>query len=142
MQTDDHLALRLDAAYRKRNNFGWDKGTRPRWTAAWRDVCVHRFQPEFYLVPDFFLKPRPLDSQMSDQYQSEEWQVDTVTFDGHRGIVERARVSGGIEGARRERRTVVFVEYRHGEWALLDGRSGDDTGYAELLDIAATIGPL
>lgn len=141
VRTDDHLAFRLDPDYRKRNNFCWDKGMRPRSSAAWRDLCVHRFQPEFYLAPDYFLKPRPLDPQVSDQHQSEEWEVGTVTFEGHRGIVERARVSGGIEGARRERRTTIFLEYRHGEWALLDGRSGDDAGYAELLGIAATIGP-
>jgi len=141
VRTDDHLTLRLVHGYRKRNDFCWDKGKLPVWTTAWRDICVHRFDPVVHVRPEFFLKPQPLDPHMSDQYQSEDWEVGAVTIGGHRAIVERARVSGGFEGARRERRTMVFLEFRRGEWALLDGSAGDDTGYSELLGISGTIEP-
>lgn len=141
VQTDDHIALRLDAGYRKRNWFCWDKGKLPPRTTAWRDLCVHLVQPELQVRPDFFLKPGPHDPNLSDHYQFEDWQVGAVTIAGRRAIVERARVSGGIEGARRERRTVVLLEYRHGEWVMLDGSSGDDAGCDELLGISGSIEP-
>ena len=94
-----------------------------------------------HVQPEFFLMPRTLDPRVCDQYQFEDWEVGTVVLGGRRAIVERARVTGGIEGARRERKTTVLVELRRGEWALLDGTTGDDEGYAELLGIAGTIGP-
>jgi hypothetical protein len=76
---------------------------------------------------------------MADQHQSEEWEVGVITINGRRAIVERARVSGGIEGAKRQRRTAILVELAPGEWAHLAGCTGDDRGYVEILGIAATI---
>jgi hypothetical protein len=46
-----------------------------------------------------------------------------------------------MEGARRERRIVAHIELGGDELAILSGRTGDDSGYEELLMIASTIGP-
>lgn len=78
---------------------------------------------------------------MADQHQSEAWRADTFSIGGRRAVVERALVSGGIEGARRERRMVVHIELGGAELAILSGSTGDDSGYDELLMIASTVGP-
>ena len=89
----------------------------------------------------FHLRPEPLDPDMSDQYQSEAWKAETFSIGGRRVVVERALVSGGIEGARRERSIVAHIELGGDELAVLSGRTGDDSGYGELLTIASTVGP-
>ena len=71
----------------------------------------------------------------------EAWRAETISIGGRCVVVERARASGGIEGARRERRIVAHIELGGGELAILSGRTGDDGGYEELLTIAATVGP-
>src|SRR4029079_17519605 len=76
-----------------------------------------------------------------DQHMFEAWRAETFSIGGRRVVVERARASGGIEGARRERRIVAHIELGGGELAILSGRTGDDGGYEELLTIAATVGP-
>jgi hypothetical protein len=76
---------------------------------------------------------------MSDQHSSENWQLDTMELAGKYAIVERARISGGVEGARRERRLYVTFKLANNQWVELDGRTGDDAGYAELLTVASTI---
>jgi hypothetical protein len=140
VRTPDGLSVRLRHNFRKRNEYGcWDSGRETWRTAGWRDVCVSRIVPETDLGPRFFLRPEPLDPAIADQHQSERWEVGLVTIDGRRAIVERARVSGGIEGAKRERRTAILIELPSGGWAFLEGAAGDDLGYAELLGIAGTI---
>ena len=140
VRTPDGLSLRLAHKFKKRNDYGcWDAGT-DNWPGpGWRDVCVSRVVPEMEMDSGFRLRPEPPDPEMADQHQSEKWEVGLVTIDGRRAIVERARVSGGIEGAKRERRTAILIELRSGGWAHLAGRTGDDAGYAELLGIAGTI---
>jgi hypothetical protein len=88
------------------------------------------------------MKPQPTAPECCDQYQFEDWEVGTSEVGGHRAIVEHARVSGGIEGARRERQIRVFMELRRGVWVVLEGRTNDDEGFGELLAIAGTIQPL
>jgi len=88
----------------------------------------------------FHLRPEPLDPDMSDQYQSEAWKAETFSIGGRRVVVERALVSGGMEGAHRERRIVAHIELGGDELAILSGSTGDDTGYEELLMIASTVG--
>jgi hypothetical protein len=140
VQTPDGLSFRLGRNFKKRNDFGcWDAGTEGWPGSGWRDVCVSRIVPDQELGPAFRLRPEPIDPNMADQHQSENWEAGIVTFDGRRAVVERARVSGGIEGARRERRTVIMIELRPSGWAELEGRAGDNIGYAELLGIARTI---
>jgi len=142
IQTFDQLSLRLSRDWRRRNDNGcWDKDTE-RWpTGGWRDICVSRIVPEDHLRPTFFLRPRPPIPNMADQHQSEDWEVGVITIGDRRAIVERARVSGGIEGAKRERRTSILLELQSGTWAQVDGRMGDDLGFAEIVSIAATIQP-
>lgn len=77
---------------------------------------------------------------MSDQHQSEAWKAETFSIAGRRIVVERALVSGGMEGARRERRIVAHIELGGDELAILSGSTGDDAGYEELLTIASTVG--
>jgi hypothetical protein len=140
VHTPDGLSLRLVHSFKKRNDYGcWDTGT-DKWPGpGWRDVCVSRVVPEMEVGSGFRLRPEPPDPEVADQHQAEKWEVGVVTIDGRRAIVERARVSGGIEGARRERRTAILIELRPSGWAHLAGRTGDDAGYAELLGIAGTI---
>jgi hypothetical protein len=78
---------------------------------------------------------------MSDQHQSEAWRAETFSIGGRRVVVERALVSGGIEGAHRERRIVAHIELGGDEMAILNGSTGDDSGYQELVMIASTVGP-
>jgi hypothetical protein len=33
----------------------------------------------------------------------------------------------------------IFVELSRGEWAVLNGRAGEDEGYGQLISVAATI---
>jgi hypothetical protein len=140
VQTRDRLSFRLGHDWRKRNDYGcWDTREDAWPRGAWRDICVSRLVPESYVHPRFFLRPVPLDPEMADQHQSEDWEVGVVVIAGRRAIVERARVSGGIEGAKRERRTSILIELRPGDWVHLQGRMGDDLGFADILGIAATI---
>ena len=138
-RTRDGLAVRLGSDFHKRNDFCWDNGMDHFPRPAWRDICVGRLQPELELRPGFHLVPRSLDPRMTDQYESEGWQAGTVSFGGRPAIVERARVSGGMEFARKERRTSVLLEVGKGEWARLDGRTSDDSGYSEILEVAGTV---
>ncbi len=137
--TPDTLTLRLGPDYRPRNKYGcWEKGN---WrTSGWRDVCVSR-ESDPSDPGGFHLRPVPPDPEMSDQHQSEAWRAGTFRLSGRRVVVERALVSGGIEGARRERRIVAQIELGDGEVAILSGSTGDDIGYEELLTIASTVGP-
>ncbi len=137
--TPDTLPLRLGPDYRPRNEHGcWEKGDWRR--PGWRDVCVDRGS-EPSDPGGFQLRPEPPDPAMSDQHQSEAWRANTFSISGRRVVVERALVSGGIEGARRERRIVAQIELGGGERAILSGSTGDDSGYEELLMIASTVGP-
>lgn len=140
LQTPDGLSVRLGRNFGKRNDYGcWDSGADTWRRPGWRDVCVSRLVSEDDPAPHFFLRPEPPDPAISDQHQSEQWQVGLVSFGGRRGVVERARVSGGIEGAKQERRTAILIELPSGGWAHLRGATGDERGYGELLGIAATI---
>ena len=139
-RTPDGLSLRLGRNFKKRNDYGcWAEGT-DKWPGpGWRDVCVSRVVPEMEVGSGFLLRPEPVDPTMADQHQSENWEAGVVTIDGRRAIVERARVSGGMEGAKRQRRTSILIELRPGGWAHLEGCTGDDAGYSEILGIAGTI---
>ncbi|HEY7375332.1 MAG TPA: hypothetical protein VIF57_24445 [Polyangia bacterium] len=139
VHTPDTLPLRLGAAYRPRNGGCWEKHV-DRWPGpGWRDVCVHREDPTD--EGGFRMRPAPVDPNMEDQHRSEVWRAETFSVGGRRVVVERALVSGGIEGARRQRRLVAHIELGGDELAILSGRTGDDGGYDELLTIAGTVGP-
>jgi hypothetical protein len=92
-----------------------------------------------YLRADYFLKSRPSDPQGPDRYRYEDWQAGLVRLGQRRAVVERARVSGGVEGASGQRIISALIEIRPEEWAILEGRAGDDAGYEEFLAIAGTI---
>jgi hypothetical protein len=139
VKTRDGVLLTRDHGFQKRNDVGcWVKQPNQWPGPGWRDVCAYRIVPARDLA-GFGLEPEPLDPAMADQHQSEEWQANATTFGGRRAIVERARVSGGMEGAKRERRFAVLLELRRGEWARLNGRTGDEAGYLELLDIVTSL---
>jgi hypothetical protein len=139
VRTPDGVSFRLGSAFQKRNDYGcWAAGT-DKWPGpGWRDVCVSRVDPAYDLAA-FRMWPEPLDPRMADQHQSEDWQVGLASVGGRRAIVERARVSGGIEGAKRERRINILLELGSRSWAELAGSSGDERGLAELVSIAGTI---
>jgi hypothetical protein len=138
VRTPDGLVFRLSPEYHPRNDYGcWDK----QWPGpGWRDVCVGHGE-SLRERSGFRLKPGPRDPKMEDQHEFDSWRAETVTFGERRAIVERARSSGGIEGARRQRVISILVELGHGDWASLSGRVGDDPGYDELLTVAGTIDP-
>lgn len=139
-RTPDGLALRINSEYVRRNeSVCWQRREAISAGTGWKDLCVHRVVPEAHLRPDFFLKPMAVEARASDQYRYEAQQAGLVMFGGRRAIVERALVSGGFEGEKQRRVTSVLVEVRRGEWALLEGRAGDDQGYEEFLMAASTI---
>jgi hypothetical protein len=137
----DGLRARLDPDYKKRNDYGcWSK-RQDQWPGpGWRDICVHSLDPT-RSPPGLKLKPRRLDPNMVDQHEFTDWRTEALTWGSRRAIVERARATGGIEGAKRERMIAMVIELRPGEWATLEGRTGDDRGYEELIRIASTIDP-
>jgi hypothetical protein len=140
VHTPDTLPLRLGPGYRPRNKYGcWETGVNHWPGPGWRDVCVH-WESDRMDPGGFHLHPEPLDPRMSDQHQSEGWKAETFSVGGRRIVVERALVSGGMEGARRQRRIVAHIELGGDELAILSGRTGDDAGYEELLTIATTVG--
>jgi len=141
VQTYDGLSLRLGRTFEKRNDYGcWAVGRRQLPPdRRWRDVCVSRVVPEQQLPPSFSLQPVPRDPKLADQYVSSEWDAGVVTIDGRRAIVERARVSGGLEGAFREHRTAILIELPGGGWAHVEGCAGEPAGLLDLLGIAGTI---
>jgi hypothetical protein len=136
----DGLRARLEHGYKKRNDYGcWATG-QERWPGpGWRDVCIHTL--ESGSLPGFSLKPGPLDRNMADQHQFADWRAEALALGNRRALVERGRATGGLEGAKRERRMRVVIELRPGQWASLYGRTGDDDGYEELIRIAGTIEP-
>jgi hypothetical protein len=138
-RTRDGLAVRLGSDFHKRNDFCWDRGRAHFPAREWIDICIVPLQPELELEPGFFLTPRRPDPRMSDQYQSEEWQAGNATIGGRRAIVERARVTGGMELVRRERRIRVLLEVGKRRWVCIDGSTGEDAGYSEILNIAGTV---
>jgi hypothetical protein len=140
MQTPDGLVVVLGDGYKSRNNSGcWSKRDDLSPGPGWRDVCVQRLDPGMYLRADYFLKPQPNESKTPDKHLYEDWQAGLVRFGQRRAVVERARASGGVEGARHQRITSVLIEIRPGEWAILEGRAGDDAGYEEFLAMAGTV---
>lgn len=142
VRSPDGLTVELGDGYRNRNNAGcWAKRDDLSPGPGWRDVCLQRLNPGLYLHADYFLKPRPNNSSNPDKYRYEDWQAGLVRFGSRRAIVERARVSGGVEGASRQRITSVLLEVGAGEWVILEGRGGDDAAHEELLAMAGTIRP-
>jgi hypothetical protein len=139
VQSPDGLRFGLSADYRKRNDYGcWTKN---RWRRPeWRDVCVRRVRG-WIEPPEFVLKPRPQEPQAADEATFEDWRAEAFSFGSRRAIVERAKGTGGFEGAQRERMASIFVELSRGEWAVLHGRTGEDEGYDELISVASTIEP-
>jgi hypothetical protein len=133
------LVLRLPPDYRQRNSNCWNRHESSTRGSGARDVCVRRMVPQGYARLGFFLEPRAAEPGATDQYQYAAWEAGLVMFGGRRAIVERALVSGGVEGARQQRETSVMIEFHPGDWAILQGRSGDDLGYEEFLRIASTI---
>ena len=105
---------------------------------GWRDLCVYRVVPAAEAA-GFMLKPEAVDPGVADKHQSDEWQVHAIRFGDRRALVEYARVSGGIEGANRERRLSALLELRRGEWVRASGSAGDDAGYDELLGILGSV---
>jgi hypothetical protein len=67
------------------------------------------------------------------------WRAEAGLLGGKRALIERARASGGIAGHKRQRTISALIELGSGEWVLFTGRTGDDSGYDELLTIASTI---
>lgn len=134
--TPDSLQFRHAESFKLRNDFGCWESNGERWPGpGWRDFCIRRtVEPT-----DYRLDPEPLRNDVSDRHSSESWQLDTVELRGRSAIVERARISGGVEGARRERRLYVAFKVATNQWVELHGRTGDDAGYAELLTVASTI---
>jgi hypothetical protein len=137
--TPDGLYFRLGGEYRKRNDYGcWSRGQEAWPGPGWRDVCVSAVLPAA-TPPEFRLKPDGSVSVLSDHLEFDSWRAETFTTGGRRMIVERARGTGGLTGAKRERMLAVFVELAAREWAILHGRTGDDEGYDELIGVATTI---
>jgi hypothetical protein len=107
---------------------------------GYRLICVRRDNdPERFW--GYYLRPFRNDPRHSDPIQFEDWHAETFDFEGRHIVVERALKSGGIAGLRRVRSMVAFVELGGGELAIVDGTTGDDEGYQELLTIATTIEP-
>jgi hypothetical protein len=141
LRTPDGLLVELGGGYRNRNNAGcWAKRDDLSPGAGWRDVCVQRLSPGLLLRADYFLKSAG--PKKPDGYHYEDWEVGLVRFGNRRAIVERARVSGGVEGANSQRVTSVLLELGSGEWAILEGRGGDDAAHEEFLAMAGTIRPI
>jgi hypothetical protein len=121
----DGLLLRLDSAYRQRNDYVcWNKyGGQP--AILLKDVCVQRLVPERYPHPRFMLKAQEAEPGASDQYRREGWQAGSVVLNKRQAIVE----------------TSILLELRRGEWVLLQGTASDDSSPEEFLQIASTIEP-
>jgi hypothetical protein len=135
----DDIVFRLDPGYHKRNDYGcWNKlQGQPPTAILLRDLCVHRI--ETHLRPRFTLEPQPRDPRVFDQVLREAWQAGAVTLSGRRAIVEKASVSGGIQGSVRRWETSVLIELRKGEWVLVEGMAPDEARSEEFIQIASTI---
>jgi hypothetical protein len=139
VETPDGVLLRLNQAYLKRNDYGCWVRERDRWPGpGWRDICIHLIKPAARL-PGFQLEPRPMPANMADVHVFDSWRAEALILGHRRAIVERARGSGGIEGANRQRMIDIVLELRPGVWATLSGRTGDEPGYDELINVASTV---
>jgi hypothetical protein len=139
-QTPDRLPVRLPPDYGDRGSHGcWSRDVPVLRGPGYRDVCIHR-DTDPVSFWGFALKPFRANPRESDQIKFEEWQGETFEYDGRRIVVERALTSGGIAGLQRVRSLRAYVELGGNELAILQGRTGDDDGYQELLTIATTIG--
>ena len=140
-RTPDNLPFRLPPDYHPRNSSGcWTKESPRLRGPGYRDVCVRRDNDPLRFW-GFYLKPLRTNPRATDQIQFEDWRAETFEFGGRRVVVEHALKSGGFAGHRRVRSMVAFVELGGHELAIVDGATGDDEGYRELLTIATTIQP-
>jgi len=137
----DKHPFRLPPDYQRHNSSGcWIKELPGIVGPGYREICIRRDDDPLRFW-GFYLKPFRNDPHHSDPIQFEDWHAETVEFAGRRIVVERALKSGGIAGLRKVRSMVAFVELGGNELAIVDGTTGDDQGYQELLTIATTIEP-
>ena len=131
------VAFRAPADYEPRNTSGcWSRATE-RWRQpGWRDLCVDVVDSASWMYS--FTQPETRRC-IADCVTFEEVHVDTLSLAGRRMIVERARVTGGMNGMDRERELLVRIQLPDGKVLTLDGSTGDAAGYNELLAIAATM---
>jgi hypothetical protein len=129
-----------------RNDFCWEKNVN-RWPGpGWIDACLSRVGDEF-LARSFHLQPAlsgetpPVtsDPAVMDMVVYDSWRSEAGLLGGRRALIERARASGGMAGHKRQRTISALIELGSGEWPQFTGRTGDDSGYDELLTIASTI---
>jgi hypothetical protein len=140
-QTPDGVSFRLPVEYRKRNDFGcWSKSQSAHPTSEWRDLCVHLVSLGKDSLPGFLLRASQADPHARDLYKHDAWEAGTMLLGSRRAIVERARVSGGIEGLSGVRAIAVLIEINPHGLVILEGRVGEDRGYDEILRVAATVG--
>jgi hypothetical protein len=131
------VALRAPADYHPRNTTGCWSRDFERWGRAdWRDFCVDAVDTNGW----YYSFTSPENSKcIADCVTIDELRVDTVVLAGRRAIIERARVSGGMSGMDRERKLLVRIPASNGTVLKLDGETGDEQGYDELIAIAATM---
>lgn len=130
------VTFRAPADYRFRNEYGCWTRAFDRWGwSGWRDLCIDTLQTGMTYS---FVRREDVRC-IADCTNFDELTVDTVTLAGQPAVVERGRASGGMDGVSRERRLLVRLQARGGTVITLEGRMGDDSGYAELLAIAATM---
>ncbi|HZS57629.1 MAG TPA: hypothetical protein VFA43_00060 [Gemmatimonadaceae bacterium] len=139
---DSALRLRLPRGYRKRDGC-WTHEGRNYWGRGYRDICVHIEPSE--QVSGVYLQAI-LGTHFSvngvckaDCTTYENVRSDTISVAGRQVVAEHGLASGGINGMVRQRTLLVIIPFADKRSAVLDGETGDDAGYDELLAIARTV---
>ena len=134
---DNGVALSAPADYHPRDTSGcWTRHIERRGRPGWRDLCVEAIDSTGWYYS--FTSPENAKC-IADCVTIEELRVDTVMLAGRRTIIERARVSGGMYSSDRTQELLVRVYNANGTVLKLDGETGDEEGYDELIAIAATM---
>jgi hypothetical protein len=127
------VAFRAPRDYKPRNYGCWTRAD-DRWgMSGWRDLCVDTLDSgSSYSFTNNV-------SCIADCITYEDLRVDTLVLAGRRAVVERALASGGFRSVHREPRLLVRIQTPEETMLILDGGTGDEAGYDELLAIAATM---
>lgn len=128
------LRVRVPPGYTSRNGDRscWSTAARPA-DSRWRNFCVYVVQGDHEGMRGRTGFDR------SDAYCLKGYRSERTTIGGRAAAVERAHSWGGIGDEQDVRRITVTITMAPREWMVLDGSTGDDAGYAELLGIAATL---